>query len=548
MTQPEINYEIYDRELLAIISALKAFRYLLLGARHKILIRSDHNNLRYFKEPRKVSHRQARWIQLLADYDFELEHLPGHTNTVADLLSRRADLEEGVIIDNTVTILPDHLWLNRTLMERLKRTHYLIDNTAIRRKVLQEIHDTPIGGHPGIANTWNLVSRHYHGPRLRKFVEDYVKGCAKCQESKPKTTLKRAPLQPFDTHVEQGPFQYVSMDLITDLPRSGRYDSILTIVDQGCSKAAKFIPCNKTIDGDGVAQLYLKHLFPWFGTPKRIISDRDPRFTSHFSKAICKATSIQQNISTAFHPRTDGQTERMNQWIETYLRSFVNGQQNNWSALLPIAEFAHNTWKHEGTKYAPHELIMGIVPSAKLMPLDDSVPTAQSRLSELSKARSDAQKTLDKRIKFTKAPRELQINQKVLLEARNLSVKSPSKKLAPKRYGPFKVIRKISPVAYQIKLPSTMKIHDVFHIDLLIPFNETTSYGQAYTQPPPELIDGEEEYEVEDIISDRKFGRSKKKQYLIKWKGYPHSENSWVNAKDLHAPEILRRYNDSGIG
>ena len=134
-----------------------------------------------------------------------------------------------------------------------------------------------------------------------------------------------APLYHLDTFVEQGPFQYVSMDLITDLPPSNKYDSILTIVDQGCSKPAKFIPCNKTIDGQGVAGLYLLHLFPWFRIPKRIISDCDPRFTSHFAKAICKAMNIHQNISSAFHPCTDGQTERMNQWIENYLREFVNG-------------------------------------------------------------------------------------------------------------------------------------------------------------------------------------------------------------------------------
>ena len=99
------------------------------------------------------------------------------------------------------------------------------------------------------------------------------------------------------------------MDLITDLPKSRRYDSILTIVDQECSKAAKFIPCNKTIDGQGVATLYFKHLFPWFRILKKIISDHDLRFTSHFSRAVCKATGINQNLNTAFHPRTDGQTE-----------------------------------------------------------------------------------------------------------------------------------------------------------------------------------------------------------------------------------------------
>ena len=215
-------------------------------------------------------------------------------NTVADLLSRRADLEQGEKIDENVTILPPQLWarLLRIAIRKANMAHttkcklYLENNLAKRRKILQEIHDTPVGGHPGIANTWNLVNRHYTGPRLCKFVEDYVKGCAKCQESKVKTTLKRAPLQHFDTPIKEGPYQYVSMDLITDLPKSGRYDAILTIVDQGCSKSAKFIPCNKTIDGEGVATLYFKHLFPWFGIPKRIISDRDPRFTSHFARAV----------------------------------------------------------------------------------------------------------------------------------------------------------------------------------------------------------------------------------------------------------------------
>ena len=541
----ERNYDIFDRELLAIIYAIKAFRYLLLGTPQKFLVQSDHNNLKYFRSPQKITARQARWMAFLEDYDFELEHLPGCTNTVADLLSRRSDLSEGVNINESQVVLPENLFSHKISVAKLHhaRKIYLEDDLQTRRKILQEIHDTPTGGHPGISNTWHLVNRHYEGPRLRTFVEAYVKGCAKCQESKVRTTLKRAPLHHFDTPVEQGPFQYVSMDLITDLPKSGKYDSILTIVDQGCSKAAKFIPCNKTIDGEGVATLYFRHLFPWFGIPKRIISDRDPRFTSHFSRAVCKATGIQQNLSTAFHPRTDGQTERMNQWIETYLRSFVNGRQDNWSTLLPVAEFAHNTWKHQHTKYTPHELITGIVPSAKLIPLDDSTPSAHSRLSDLQKARSDAQQALSKRIKSPKDPPAFQINQKVWLDSRNLHTNVPSKKLAPRRYGPFTIQEKISPVAYRINLPAHMRIHNVFHIDLLTPFHATEVYGEAYPQPPPDLIEGEEEYEVEDIIADRTHRRIR--QYLIKWKGYPSSENTWVNAKDLHAPELLKDYHDS---
>ena len=113
------------------------------------------------------------------------------------------------------------------------------------------------------------------------------------------------------------------MDLITDLPKLDGYDSILTIIDQGCTKAAKFILCNKMIDQPGVALEYMKHLVPWFGVPKRIISDRNSRFTFQFSRALCASLGIKQNLSTAFHPRTDGQSERMNAWLKQYLQAWT---------------------------------------------------------------------------------------------------------------------------------------------------------------------------------------------------------------------------------
>jgi hypothetical protein len=147
------------------------------------------------------------------------------------------------------------------------------------------------------------VKQSYKGPRLQEFVEEYIKGCSKCQESKTNLPHKKAPLQRFDTHVEQGPFQYVSMDLITDLPLSDGFDSIFSIVDQGCLKATQFIPCLKMIDGMESACLYMKHILPFFRLPCHIISDRDPRFTSQFSRAMCKNLGIQQNLSSAFHPR-----------------------------------------------------------------------------------------------------------------------------------------------------------------------------------------------------------------------------------------------------
>ena len=184
------------------------------------------------------------------------------------------------------------------------------------------------------------------------------------------------------------------MDLITDLPPSNTYDALLTIVDQGCSKLAVFLPCHKTISDKGIAQLYFCHLFPWFGIPKCIISDQDPRFISHFTKAVCEATEIQQNISTAFHPRTDGQTECINQWVEIYLYQFVKGCQNDWIALLPMAEFIHNSWKHEHSKHSPHKLIIRINPSASITASQNSVPAVHDYLKKLQKARTDTQNAL----------------------------------------------------------------------------------------------------------------------------------------------------------
>jgi hypothetical protein len=176
------------------------------------------------------------------------------------------------------------------------------------------------------------------------------------------------------------------MDLITDLPKSDGFDSILTIVDQGCFKAAKFIPCNKTIDGSGVALEYLKNLVPWFRIPKRIISDRDPRFTSHFSKSLCQNLGVQQNLSTAFHPRTDGQTERMNAWVEQYLQPWTTGRQNNWAKMLPIAKFAHNSWRNETTRR-----LIGIKPQVNVELIDESTPGAVKRLTTLDAARQEVQ-------------------------------------------------------------------------------------------------------------------------------------------------------------
>jgi hypothetical protein len=112
----------------------------------------------------------------------------------------------------------------------------------------------------------------------------------------------------------------------------------------------------------------------------------------------------------------------------------------------------------------------------------------------------------------------------------------------PKRYGPYQIVKKISPVAYQLQLPPTMKIHDVFHIDLLLPYKAMEEYGESYTCPPPLMEEEEEQYEIDAILDMRRHGRKKTLQYLVHWKGYPHADDLWVNHKDLNAPDLLKEF------
>jgi len=220
-------------------------------------------------------------------------------------------------------LLPNHLFAP-THANKI----FLEDDLDLQHNILQTLHNSPIAGHPGILNTWELVRKQYEAPRLKEFIEQYVKGCTCCQESKPNVHQFKAPLQQFNTPIK-----------ITDLPKSQGFDSILMIVNQGCSKAAKFIPCMKMINGTGVALEYLKHLVPWFGLPKQIISDCNPWFTSAFVKEMCKALGIQQHLSTAFYPCTDGQTEHMNAWIEQYLQPWTSGNPQpgvNFYLLLSL--------------------------------------------------------------------------------------------------------------------------------------------------------------------------------------------------------------------
>ena len=319
-------------------------------------------------------------------------------------------------------------------------------------------------------------------------VKDYIKGCADCQRNKTNNQARKAPLSPIFAKQDALPFETVAMDFIVKLPLSNGYDSILTVTDHDCTKAVILIPCNKTITAEGVAKLYLEHVFKRVGLPSTFIHDRDTRFMSNFVVKMCQALNIKQNASTAFHPRTDGQSERTNQKLEQFLRFYANAKQNNWAQFLSLAEFAFNSWRNESTGKSPCEVLMGYNPRAEWTTVLSPVPQVTHRLEQIKEAHDQAQLAMHKAqlgwIKDNKRKQHMyQVGDQVWLDGRNIKTYQPTAKLAAKRHGPFPVQRALSPINYQLELPEQWKIHDVFHIDLLTPYcHKTTTHGLTWLE------------------------------------------------------------------
>src|SRR5712672_2154973 len=192
----------------------------------------------------------------------------------------------------------------------------------------------------------------------------------------------------------------------------------------------------------------------------------------------------------------------------------------------------------------PNEALLGYRP--RLFPAQP-VPTlnesAEERINTLHQKRAQAIAAINHAAKTSSTPKDIfKLNDQVWLESKHLTLPHQSKKLAPKRVGPFRITKVISPVAFRLGLPSSWHIHDVFHASLLTSYRETTAYGPNFVRPPPDLIDGEEEYEVEAVLNHRMFGRRRQVQYLIKWKGYPHSDNTWEPSENVHADDLIKAY------
>jgi hypothetical protein len=335
------------------------------------------------------------------------------------------------------------------------------------------------------------------------------------------------------------PWAEVTADFTTDLPLSKGFDSILVVVDQ-FSKEVEFIPCNKTTTALDTARLYLHNVWKNHGLPSSIVSDRGPQFASQVMRDLCKRLGIQPKLSTAFHPQTDGQTERMNRDLQQYLRLFTAEKQDEWVDWLPLAQFSYNTKKQASTQKSPFEVTRSYVPRMGFEQRITKAPAAEKFTSIMQNTLAQTKANLEKAQDQMKAQADkhrsiapkYQIGDKVWLSTDSLKVTRASKKLTERWLGPYDITKTVGDNAVKLHLPKTMRIHPVVNISRVRPYKEPLE-GQTSIRPGPVKVteDREIEYEVDHIVNVRKKGQHM--EYLVHWKGYTKEDRTWEPKNNL---------------
>ena len=430
------------------------------------------------------------------------------------------------------------------------------DSPGLRSALLHELHDSCYSGHLGIGKTLHAVNRLLWWPTVKADVVRHVKECAVCQRDKGVMRKPAGLLQPLS--IPDKRWGSVSMDFITQLPRTKRgHDAIFVVVDR-LTKMVHIAPTQTDVNAEGTAKLYVDNVFKHHGLPLDIVSDRDSRFTGKFARAVCGLVGTRQSMSTAFHPQSDGQTERVNCILEDMLRHYVSATQDDWDDCLAMAEFAMNNAWQVSVQNTPFMLNYGKHPHMPAsLPAVSTVPKAlkftQSQQFMLKKAKACLEAAQQRHRHYADQHRrdvQFKVHQKVMLSTKNLNLagKSPgSKKLLPLWIGPFEVVELVGKAACKLKLPASLKVHDVFHVSLLKDF-----HGEAATPPMPLIVEGQEEFEVESVLAHRlrKVGKGKgskaRMEYLVEWKGYGPEDHSWEPEKNLsNSADAIQEYWDA---
>uniref|UniRef100_A0A8C5PE09 Gypsy retrotransposon integrase-like protein 1 n=1 Tax=Leptobrachium leishanense TaxID=445787 RepID=A0A8C5PE09_9ANUR len=567
LTPAECNYEIGDRGMLAIKKALEEWRHLLEGTICPITVFTDHRNLEYLRTAKRVKPRQARWALFFSRFQLHITYRPGAKNGKADALSRLSNPEKSIPTEpesilssgqflatysNTMTKIKQHTSPTDdppTSDGLLLYEDRIVVPEEARLEVLALCHDSPQAGHGGIKKTQNLLRRHFYWPTMNKSAIQYVQACPVCNRSKKCPQKTAGLLQPL--LIPDRPWKDLTVDFIVDLPPSQGCTTIMVVVDR-LKKMAHFIPAKGLPTAKETAHLFHKEVFRLHGIPTSILSDRGSQFTSRFWRMFCLSLQIKVKLSSAYHPQTNGQTERLNQIVEQYLRCYTCHLQDDWIDLLPAAEFAYNSGTHQSLRESPFFLNYGYHPALLPdLPQIGDVPNVQERLERLREGHQRARRLLQQAQDTYKtyADRKRRpsptysVGQKAWLSTKNLRLTCPTKKLGPTYIGPFPISAIISPTAIRLQLPDNLRLHPVFHVSLLKLWTAPSAPSQLTIPLPPLQVDGDPEFEIHRILDSRY--QRRQLQYLIHWKGYGPEERSWEPARNVHASRLLLRFHRS---
>src|ERR1051325_9445928 len=391
----------------SVVHALKIWRHYLYGEKCKIF--TDHKNLKYIPDQKELNMRQRRWIELIKDYDCVIEYHPGKANVVADALSRKAtlpiekqtatlaliqDLErkKAIVSMNAIGALIAQFQVKAPIVDKILEAQlsdeeskklcaeiasrqkpefslrgdgaivrqnrlFVPAQSQLKEELLREAHSLALAMHPGSTKMFRTLKPFYWWPGMKKDIAEYVSRCLICQQIKPVRQKTAGLLQQLP--VPEWKWEHVTMDFLFGVPQTQHgHDGVWAIVDR-LTKTTRFLPIKATFSLDRLVQMYVGEIVSRFGAPVSIVSDRDPRFTSKFWPSLQQALGTKLRFSTAFHPQTDGQSERTIQTLEDMLRANALQTKNSWDTQLPLAEFAYNNSYHSSIGMAPFETLYG---------------------------------------------------------------------------------------------------------------------------------------------------------------------------------------------
>ena len=451
-------------------------------------------------------------------------------------------------------------WIDKDGLLRMNGRLYIPENESLRIELIKRHHNVPLAGHFATARTTELMARKFFWPGMKTLIDEYCLACGVCQGSRVRRIKPYGQLAPLP--IPANPWEQISMDFIPDLPASVsiegvEYNAILVVVDR-FSKMAHFIPTRKDLSTGDLAHLVVRELVRIHGLPAKIVTDRGSLFAAEFWGDLMHILRISRDMSTAYHPQTDGQTERLNSLLEQYLRSYTNYNQDDWVLWLPLAEFAYNNSCHASTKDSPFRIVYGLDPRMDFLDPSECGVTnldSRSRADQLRDRRSQARESLAKAQAYQKeyydkkhTAKTYMEGDRVWLDLRNVKTARPNKKLDLRRVGPCKIVEKVGPQSYRLELPAGLQIHNVFHVSYLYDHHEMKGADSEAHHPVREATEDKREYHVREIIDSRRQGREL--QYKVYWQGYDNEEDkTWEPAANLrHLRKKLHEFHQKNPG